>query len=192
MRYFIGQNGNRLGPFSGAEVRARLDSGEIHFEDLVWREGLSAWVPVRAEFPPLHAPPLPPPGLASVPALSASPAAVAPDSASSATPPFAPGSGFRAEVPATVAPAADSDAPVPGATKGMVLGIIGMVTWLFPLLGLPISIWGLVVSIKAKSAGGGGKAIAGLVLSGIAIALSLLNAVLGAVLAVAKHLSEGG
>lgn len=74
MRYYIGKDGNRLGPFDAQQVRAQLDAGAISYEDLVWREGMSAWAPVRTEFPPLSAPPLPPPGVTTATPFGAPPA----------------------------------------------------------------------------------------------------------------------
>ncbi len=62
MRYFIGKNGQRLGPFIGSEVREQLAAGSISYDDLVWRDGMAAWAPVRSEFPPPEAPPGNPPG----------------------------------------------------------------------------------------------------------------------------------
>ncbi len=56
MRYFIGKNGQQLGPFDAQQVRDQLASGAVSPEDLVWREGMAAWVPLRSEFPPAGAP----------------------------------------------------------------------------------------------------------------------------------------
>ncbi|MBC8008820.1 MAG: RDD family protein [Burkholderiales bacterium] len=68
MRFFIGRHGQRLGPFDEQAVRDQLAAGVIGLDDLVWREGLPAWQPVRNLFPPATAhassgdpPPLPPP-----------------------------------------------------------------------------------------------------------------------------------
>jgi Predicted membrane protein/domain len=72
MRYYIGKNGTRLGPFDAQEVRAQLDSGAISLDDLVWREGMPAWAPVRSEFPPPDVPP-PPPDLTIPPSFGAPP-----------------------------------------------------------------------------------------------------------------------
>lgn len=62
MRYFIGKDGQQLGPFEARQVREQLVAGAISYDDLVWREGMPAWAPVRTEFPPPAAPPLPAPG----------------------------------------------------------------------------------------------------------------------------------
>ena len=59
MRYFIGKDGKQLGPFDARQVRDQLNAGMVGYDDLVWREGLAAWAPVRTEFPPPEAPPFP-------------------------------------------------------------------------------------------------------------------------------------
>lgn len=71
---------------------------------------------------------------------------------------------------------------VPSGTTGFVLGFVNLITWIIPLIGLPLAIWGLVASIKAKTAGAGGKATAGLVLNILALLLVIANAAIGAYL----------
>ena len=57
---------------------------------------------------------------------------------------------------------------------GMVLGIIGVLTFWFPFIGLPVSVIGLVLSaVGMKRFTGKGFAIAGLVLTIIGLILSL-------------------
>jgi uncharacterized RDD family membrane protein YckC len=46
MQYFIGKNGQQLGPFGEEQIRARLASGEFSNSDLMWREGMAAWEPI--------------------------------------------------------------------------------------------------------------------------------------------------
>ncbi len=59
MRYFIGKDGKQLGPFDTQQIRDQLNAGQVGYDDLVWREGMAAWAPVRTEFPPLDARPFP-------------------------------------------------------------------------------------------------------------------------------------
>ncbi|MDR0534426.1 MAG: DUF4190 domain-containing protein [Verrucomicrobiales bacterium] len=63
---FIGKNGQKLGPFSVAEIKQKLANGEISKFDLAWHEGLAEWKPLgflqeiaaNGEIPPpLVAPP---------------------------------------------------------------------------------------------------------------------------------------
>jgi hypothetical protein len=62
------------------------------------------------------------------------------------------------------------------------MGCIGLVCWIIPLIGLPLTITGLVFGIKSKKLGGGGSATAGIVLCSIGLALSVINAAIGAYL----------
>ena len=67
-------------------------------------------------------------------------------------------------------------------TASLVMGCIGLVGWIIPLIGLPLTITGVVFGLKSKKLGGGGSATAGIVLCSIGLALSVLNAALGAYL----------
>lgn len=51
MQYFIGKNGQQLGPFSEEEVKTKLAAGEISAYDMAWREGMEGWLPVGQVFP---------------------------------------------------------------------------------------------------------------------------------------------
>lgn len=57
----------------------------------------------------------------------------------------------------------------------MILGIIGLVAWLLPIIGLPVTITGLILGICKKSQ-------AGIVLNVIGLVLSLVNSIYGAIL----------
>lgn len=70
------------------------------------------------------------------------------------------------------------------AVAGLILGIIGMIAWLLPLVGLPISITGLVLSNKAmKGFTQLGMAKAGRILSIIALVLTAINMIAGVMMA---------
>ncbi|HEY9078083.1 MAG TPA: DUF4190 domain-containing protein [Anaerolineaceae bacterium] len=64
----------------------------------------------------------------------------------------------------------------------LVLGILGLCAWFIPLCGFPVSIVGLILGFLGINSTGKGMAIAGLILSGICLLLSLINAIAGAVL----------
>ena len=67
----------------------------------------------------------------------------------------------------------------PKSIAALVLGIIGLIAWLFPLAGLPVTIVGLVLSVngmKAQKA----YAKAGLVLNIIGLVLTIINSAIGA------------
>ncbi len=69
------------------------------------------------------------------------------------------------------------------ATASLVLGLISIITWIIPLIGLPTTITGLVLGIKGLGPQRRGKAIAGIVLSVIFLVITVLNAALGAYMA---------
>lgn len=67
---------------------------------------------------------------------------------------------------------------------GFILGLVSIVAWYIPLLGFPITICGVIFSaIGMKSQTNKGKAIAGLTLSIIFLIVTIINSVLGAILA---------
>ncbi|UOE96199.1 MULTISPECIES: DUF4190 domain-containing protein [Bacillaceae] len=68
------------------------------------------------------------------------------------------------------------------AIASLVLGLVAIIFWLIPLFGIPITIVGLVLGIIARKSNKRGMAIAGIILSSIFLLLSLINAVLGAIL----------
>ncbi len=78
--------------------------------------------------------------------------------------------------PAATPPAKDR------ATASMVLGIIGMVAWFIPIIGLPIQIVGLVFGIKSLKFPKHSQAAAGIVLCIIGLVFSIANASIGAYL----------
>lgn len=70
------------------------------------------------------------------------------------------------------------------AVASLVLGVVGLVAWLIPFFGLPITITGLIMGIKDVKSQNRGLAIAGIVLSSIFLCLTLINAAAGAYQAV--------
>jgi hypothetical protein len=66
------------------------------------------------------------------------------------------------------------------ATTGLVLGIIGLIAWFIPIIGAPITIIGLIFSIKGLKSLKHGVAITGIVLCSIGLLLSIVNASIGA------------
>ena len=66
------------------------------------------------------------------------------------------------------------------AVAGMILGIIGLIAWLLPLIGYPVSITGLVLALKGRRAfSRRTMATAGVVLSAIALGLTVLSSLIG-------------
>ena len=68
------------------------------------------------------------------------------------------------------------------AVAALVLGIIGLIAWLLPILGYPVTIVGLVLGIKSVKSEKRGMAIAGIVMCSIGLVLSLINSILGVIL----------
>ena len=109
IEWYYARGNKQLGPVSSVDLKRMAAAGEIHAEDLVWREGMAEWTParnVRGLFeeeakPPVTASPLEaPPKAVTVPKLgdsavkTAEPVAPAvPTVAASAVPVAAPSSG---------------------------------------------------------------------------------------------------
>jgi hypothetical protein len=74
------------------------------------------------------------------------------------------------------------------ATASLILGILALFAWCLPILGLPVTITGLVLGIKNLQAPNRGAAIAGIVLNVIGLVLSLVNAGIGAYMAISGQL----
>ncbi len=71
------------------------------------------------------------------------------------------------------------------AKTGFILGLVSIIAWLIPLFGYPVTICGIVWSVRGlPSQQNHGKAIAGLVLSIVFLILTLFNSILGALMQV--------
>lgn len=64
----------------------------------------------------------------------------------------------------------------------LVLGIIGLIAWLLPLVGYPVTIVGLILGCLARKTEKNGLNLAGIILSTIALILTLGNSILGVLL----------
>ena len=67
-------------------------------------------------------------------------------------------------------------------TASFVLGLVGIIAWLIPLIGFPVTIVGLVLSIKGRSKSPEKKSLAtaAMVLNIIFLSLTLINSAIGA------------
>lgn len=63
-----------------------------------------------------------------------------------------------------------------------ILGLIGMVAWLLPLCGYPITIVGLILGCIARKNQKNGFNLTGIILSAIALVLTLANSILGVIM----------
>lgn len=91
--------------------------------------------------------------------------------------------------PFAVPPGAPSPRPGSGlAIAGFVIGLLELLGWCLPLVGVPLGITGLVLSCKGLGSDQRGLAIAGIVLNTIGLLLALANAAVGAYLVMSgKH-----
>ncbi len=70
----------------------------------------------------------------------------------------------------------------------LVLGIIGLVAWFFPICGFPTTIVGLVFGILGLKSSKKKMATAGLILSSIGLLVTIINSALGAYLGLTGQL----
>jgi Tfp pilus assembly major pilin PilA len=64
MSVWIGQDGERLGPYSEEDVRRWAAEGKFKPDALAWRSGMAEWVPLSVMFPGITDQPPPPPPFA--------------------------------------------------------------------------------------------------------------------------------
>ena len=66
------------------------------------------------------------------------------------------------------------------AIASLVLGLVGLFAWLLPVLGLPITIVGLIMGVLGMKSDNRGMAVAGVVLNIIFLLACIINASIGA------------
>ncbi len=69
------------------------------------------------------------------------------------------------------------------AVAALVLGIVSILTWLFPIAGYITTIIAIVLGVKGRKSEKRGMATAGMVLGIIFLVITLLNSILGVLLA---------
>lgn len=69
------------------------------------------------------------------------------------------------------------------AVAALVLGIVSILTWLFPIAGYITTIIAIVLGVKGRKSEKRGMATAGMVLGIIFLVITLLNSILGVFLA---------
>ena len=84
--------------------------------------------------------------------------------------------------------------PTGKATASLVLGIIGLLGAFCPLVGLPVTVVGLIMGIKGRKSTAHATALTGLILSAVGLGLTIINMAVGAYLVVTKQHSflQGG
>lgn len=63
-----------------------------------------------------------------------------------------------------------------------VLGLVGLIAWLLPLVGYPVTIVGIILGCLARKTEKNGFNLAGIILSIIALVLTLGNSCLGVIM----------
>jgi hypothetical protein len=66
------------------------------------------------------------------------------------------------------------------AIASLVLGIIGIIAWIIPIIGLPIGIVALILGVLGIKRSSKGMSIAGIVLAVICLVLTIINSAIGA------------
>lgn len=74
------------------------------------------------------------------------------------------------------------------AVASLVLGLVSIVTWLFPIAGYITTILAIVFATKGRHSEKKGMATAGLVLGIIFLVVTLLNSIFGVILGVLANL----
>jgi uncharacterized RDD family membrane protein YckC len=72
MQIHIAKNGQRMGPYSEAQVREMLAAGSIAGSDLAWYEGMATWKPVSEVLPAGPAPVIGAPPVIGTPPVATS------------------------------------------------------------------------------------------------------------------------
>ncbi len=81
-----------------------------------------------------------------------------------------------------------NDRKVSGAsTASLIFGLIGVVAWILPIVGYPITIGGLVLGIVGHKSDSSSRAMVGIVLSVIFLIATIISSVVG-VLIITKNL----
>ena len=68
------------------------------------------------------------------------------------------------------------------ATTSLILGFMAIAAWILPVIGLPLTIVGLVKGIQGVKSTRPGQAMAGIVMNAVFLALTLANSILGALM----------
>lgn len=68
------------------------------------------------------------------------------------------------------------------AMVGFILGLVGIIAWFLPIIGVPVTILGIIFSALGINSQNRNKAIAGLILSIVFLVVTLINSFLGALM----------
>ena len=167
--WYYGKSGQQYGPIDESTLRARIATGEVGRNDLIWCEGMPVWLPLH-EMPEFFEPAAPPP-------MPLTPEIPRGHSVESSSPYATPVSGLLGHQ--------GTGPPLPG-TNGLsiaslVCGILSLLTFCFCgglFFGLPAVICGHMALGQLKAGSqqqdGHGLAMAGLICGYIGLGVFLL------------------
>lgn len=70
------------------------------------------------------------------------------------------------------------------ALTSFILGLVSIVAWFIPIIGAPVTIVGLVMGILGRKSSRKKMAIAGIILCSVFLVVTVVNGVIGAIMAV--------
>ena len=152
--WYYGKDNTQHGPVSEQEIHALVSSGQINSSSIIWREGMTDWIPLK-----------------DVPEFQSISASAGDSAAPYASP--------QTNSPQSVQHMPVIAAPTSGLSiAALVCGILGCITcYIGGFFGLPAVICGHMSLKKIKNSptpiGGKGMAIAGLICGYIGIAMTL-------------------
>lgn len=68
-----------------------------------------------------------------------------------------------------------------------VLGLVGIIAWILPLIGYPVTITGLVLGCIARKKEKNAFSLTGIILSSITLGITLINSIIGVIMALSLY-----
>jgi hypothetical protein len=180
-QWYHGQGGRQNGPFDGASLRQLIASGRLAKTDLVWRDGMSGWIPIE-QMPELAGSLPSPQSMADAPVAQPVPPPAPPPWASAnpgAYPHPMPQGGYY---PPYAIPYGNPQLNGK-ATTSLVLGIVSIVLGClcFGVIGFGCGIPAIILGKQGAQAQNAGQAKAGFVCGIIGVVLGAISLVLSTI-----------
>lgn len=68
-----------------------------------------------------------------------------------------------------------------------VLGLVGIIAWILPLIGYPVTITGLILGCMARKNEKNAFSLTGIILSSITLGITLINSIMGVIIALSLY-----